>query len=203
MDPAHRYINPVHWQLATVYAEALLGAAAKAGQVPAVLEQLDALVRRVLVQLPAFQAFLETPRIGPEEKCQVLDRCFQGKMAPVLLNALKVMARHGRLGLVPVLFQAAQHLYNQQRGVVEVVMGTAHPPSAELQQLVQQKLRATLGREVVLLPHVQQRLIGGVVLRIGDTVYDGSIRGRLKRLHRQVLGHSADLVRSALERFVQ
>src|SRR5689334_4030481 len=87
--------------LGSVYAKALLGAAQDAGQVNGVLEELESLEGDVFKRLPALRLTLTSPRVSVEEKIALIDKAFKGKMSEVLLNFLKVTARHDRLSCLP------------------------------------------------------------------------------------------------------
>jgi F-type H+-transporting ATPase subunit delta len=188
-------------QIGKVYAEALLGAAEKAGSVETVREEFASLVQDVLARLPKLDAVLQSPRIDHEEKNRILDSAFQGRMSKELLNFLKVVSRHGRLELLRTIQRAFQKLYNERAGRVEVLVQTAEPLTDDLYGRIADRLRASLGREPVLNVQVDPELIGGVVIRIGDTVYDGSVARRLVRLRDDAAAKIAREIRHHADRF--
>lgn len=188
-------------RVGTVYAKALLGAAEKAGQTDAVLAELESLVGEVLDKLPDFDEALRTPRIAHEEKVRLLDRVFGGRMSPLLLNFLKVVSQHERLDCLRAIERAARTLYNQLRHRVEVLVESATPISNQLQYTIASRLKQILGRDVVLSTDVNPDLLGGLVVRVGDTVYDGSLAGRLKQMKAVTLQRTTDTIRESLERF--
>jgi F-type H+-transporting ATPase subunit delta len=194
-------IDPRRQQIGAVYAKALLGAAEKAGQTDAVVEELDSLVADVLDKLPSFQAALASPRIGHEEKVALLDRAFAGRMLPVLLNFLKVLSRHGRLDCLRAIAEAAQKLLNELRGRVEVWVTTAAPLSKPLRDQIVTRLSALLGQDVVLKTKLDPEMLGGLVVRIGDTVFDGSVSARLIQMRQSAVEKTAARFRQSLERF--
>src|SRR4029453_75850 len=177
----HAVIDTARQRIGTVYAKALVGASEKAGQTDAVVTELKSLVADVLERLPDFDEALRSPRITPEEKVRLLDRVFGGKMSPLLLNFLKVVTQHGRLDCLRAIERAAQKLWNVLRKRIEVLIESAAPISNQLQYTIATRLKHVLGRDVVLTADVNPELLGGLVVRVGDTVYDGSLAGRLKQ----------------------
>jgi len=193
--------DPARQRLGTVYAKALLAAAEKAKQTEAVLAELDALVADVLDKLPDFDEALRTPRIAPEEKLRLLERVFASRVSPLMLNFLKVVAQHERLDCLRAIQRAAQKQYNEMRNRVEVLVETAAPLSNQLRGSIAARLGQLLGREVVLSTQLNPDLLGGLVVRVDDTVYDGSLAGRLKAMQAVTLDHTTQTIRQSLERF--
>lgn len=194
-------LDSAQQQLGSVYAEALLGAAEKSGKAEQVLGELQSVVEDVLQKLPTFDAVLRSPRVPHEEKARILDKAFKGKMSAELLNFLKVVSRHGRLESLRAINRAAQKLYHERMGRVEVLVRTAEPLPEELYARIADKLRAALGREPVLRMEIEPELIGGVVIRIGDTVYDGSVARQLVRLREETAAKISRELRRAGDRF--
>jgi F-type H+-transporting ATPase subunit delta len=193
-------LDPGRQRIGTVYAKALLGAAEKAGQTDAVLEELASLVA-VLNELPDFDEALRTPRISYEDKVRMLDSVFGRRMSSLTLNFIKVVAQHERLDCVRAIERAARKLFNVLRKRIEVLVETAAPISNQLQYTIAAKLKQTLGRDVVLATDVNPDLLGGLVVRVGDTVYDGSLAGRLKQMQAVTLDKTTATIRESLERF--
>ena len=187
--------------LGGVYAKALLGAAQTAGIAEQVLEELDSLVADVLDRLPKLEATLATPSVPYEAKLRLLDRAFAGRMSLTLLNFLKVAARHRRLDCLRAVQRALHQLYNESTGRVDVYVRTAQPLTAALRAEVIARLEAQLGCRVNLRATVAEGLIGGMVVRVGDTLYDGSVAMQLKRLREDALEKTAQALQQSLERF--
>ncbi|QDU98540.1 ATP synthase F1 subunit delta [Lignipirellula cremea] len=184
-----------------VYAKALLGAATNAGCRGVVLEELASLVDDVLVPLPQFAATLASPLVPHETKVQMLEKSFGGKMNATLLTFLKVVSQHGRLGFLKAMRREAVRLDNEECGRVEAQVVTAEPMTPELLDQVRTQLAAKLGREVVLNAKVDPQVLGGLVIRVGDTVYDGSLANQLQRVRRETLEQAALEIRQSISRF--
>jgi F-type H+-transporting ATPase subunit delta len=187
--------------IADVYAQAFLGAAEKAGQIPALLEEFDSLVSDVLDRLPSFEALLASPMISHEEMSALLDVVLGGRASPLLLNFLKVVSRHGRLDCLRAIHLRTHFLSDKLQNRVRVQLTTAAPLSAELAGRLRSALRAKLGAEPVLELADDAELIGGAVLRLGDTVYDGSIANQLQIIRQQMMDRSAHEIQSRRDRF--
>ncbi len=186
--------------LGSVYAKALIGAGETAGNTESVLGELDSVVE-VLAQLPALQQTLESPRVPLEVKQRLLDSSFGGKVSAQSLRFLKVAARRGRLDCLPAIARAARQQFNQMRGRVEVHVQSADELDEQAIETVKSMLQERLGREVELQLSVDSELIAGLVVRVGDTVYDGSLANRLLKLRGEMVGRAGRRIGSELDRF--
>ena len=169
-------------RLSNVYAQAIVEAADKKHCRREVLEELDAVVREVLPQVPKAKLVFDSPKISPEEKSAVINRICAGKVLPTTLHSLHVLARHGRLGMLPQVVAAAHRLADEMEGRRQATFTTAVPlDSAEQQEIVSAVERA-VGANVSPTFIVNSDLIGGLIVRIADTVYDHSVATSLVRL---------------------
>jgi F-type H+-transporting ATPase subunit delta len=187
--------------IGAVYAKALLGAAEKAGRLDETVEELESLVRDVLDRLPQLEQILCSGLVGHEEKAALLERLFTGKASPLILNFLKVLGRHGRLDVLRAVHRQAKTQYDVLRGVVRVEFLTASPVDAALIEQLQVQLQTMLGGQPVVEHRVQPGLIGGAVVRVGDTIYDGSIATQLENLREQMIDRSVHEIQSRRDRF--
>jgi F-type H+-transporting ATPase subunit delta len=187
--------------VADVYAEALLGAAENAGQSEALLEEFDSLMGDVLEPNPKFGEILASGFLAPEEKDAILDRVFSGRASATLLNFLKVLAQHGRLDCLRAIHRQTRLMYDQRMNRVHVRLTTAAPVDDAAAERIRGNLRSVLGGEPVLERRVDPEVIGGAVLRIGDTVYDGSIATSLQNMRQQMIDRSVHEIQSRRDRF--
>lgn len=169
-------------QLGKTYAYALLGAAEKAGVTDKVIGQLSEIVDDYIGKSPQLAAAFSSPRIDSDEKTRVIDKIFGGDFDPTLVKFLKVMASRDRLGHVAAVRSAAESIYDEKMGRALATVRTAAPLDAALRTQISQKLGAALQRDVRLKEEVDPDLIGGMVIRVGDTVYDNSVVNRLDKL---------------------
>lgn len=184
-----------------VYAKALLGAAAQAGMAAAVVDELDSFVADVLDRLPGLEATLASPRVPAEAKLALLDKSLSGRMSGTLLTFLKVVCRHGRFDCLRAIGRAARQQLNVLEGRVDVDVRTPTPLSAEVRELVRRRLESLLGKQVNLFVRDDESLIGGMVVRIGDMVYDASVASELRRLRESAVDLVVHAARQSLERF--
>jgi F-type H+-transporting ATPase subunit delta len=187
--------------VADVYAKALLDVVESAGQTPAVLDEFDDLLAGVMDRHPRLEAVLASALISPEEKAGVLDRVFGPHLTPLMLNFLKVVSRHGRLDCLRAIHHQAHDLYDKRRGRIHVRLTTATPVGDALAGRIAERLRAVLRGEPILERTIDPELIGGAVLRIGDTVHDASIAHQLQSIRQQMMDRSAHEIQSRRDRF--
>jgi F-type H+-transporting ATPase subunit delta len=166
-------------QLGKTYAQALLGAAEKAGKVDQIVDQLTQVVDEYLVRSPQLSAAFASPRIDAEDKNRIIDRVFADDFDPLIVTFLKVMASRNRLGYVGAVRDGALSLYDEMSGQVLAKICTAVPLDDALRGAITDRLGKATGKNVRLQESVDQDLIGGMVIRIGDTVFDDSVATRL------------------------
>lgn len=187
-------------QIAVVYAKALIGAAEKAGATDALVEEFESLLLDVLDGQPRLEAVLASALISPEEKSALLDRLLAGKASGLLLNFLKVVARRGRLDCLRAIYRQTRLLFDKLRGRVAVQFTTAAPLDAAALARVADGLRAKLGGSPLITHTLRPEIIGGAVLRVGDTIYDGSVANQLENLRQQMIDRSVHEIQSRRDR---
>lgn len=136
---------------------------------------------------PAMRSFLRQPSLGGKQKADAfIDVCGEDVLDESGRNFVALLADNGRLALVPVIFTLFHALVAEQQAIVDAEIVSAHElDAADVERLVA-ALKKRLGREVRATSTVDASLQGGVVIRAGDTVIDGSVRGRLARLAEQM-----------------
>jgi F-type H+-transporting ATPase subunit delta len=129
------------------------------------------------------------PAIPYEQKRGVLDELIKRARArPTTANFLKVLLQNHRLAeLSEVSSQFAQEL-DRRAGVVTAQVTTARPLASDAQEALRVRLGELTGSKVRLQFAVDDELIGGVVTRIGSTLYDGSVRGQLQQIKQKMIG---------------
>lgn len=188
--------------LGVVYAKALLGVTEANGTTQQVLDEFDSLLTDVLDKLPQFEATLASVRVKHEEKLPMLDRAFAGKMTVELLNFLKVVSRHGRLDCLRTIHRTARRIYDQICGRIEVQIRSAVPLDQETLDRVRQRLAEMLKRDVVLETKLDPEIVGGLVIRVGDTVYDASLASQLQQMRSAAVDQTMQTIRQSMDRFV-
>ncbi len=193
--------DPGAQQIATVYAKAFLAAIEAGGQADAALDELTEIQENVLEAFPRLGAVLSSGFIDIDEKLKILDRTFGTRASPLVLNFLKVLARHDRLSVLAIVVPVAREMFEKSRGMVRVEVSTAQPLTDAQTAKITEQLRGMLGGEPLLTPQVQPDLIGGVVLRVGDAVYDGSVAAALSEMRGRIINRSVHEIQSRRDRF--
>jgi F-type H+-transporting ATPase subunit delta len=198
---ANRHVDVGAQQVSVTYARALLNAAEAAGQVDAVMDELDSFLADVLTAAPKLETVLASALISPEDKAALLDKALATQASPLFLNFLKVVSRHGRLDILRPVHQAAHDLYDQMRGVVRVQVASAADLDEPLRGELIESVRRLVGGKPELHLEVWPELVGGMMMRVGDTVYDGSISTRLEKLRQEMIDRSVHEIQSRRDRF--
>lgn len=171
-------------QVGTLYAKAILGAAG--AEVDEIVSQLGSIVTECLNPHPALESALASPRITRGDKEAIIDRIFQGKIHQTLLNFLKVLSRRGRVGSLRAIQVCVNELRDQQLGRVRAVVTSAFKLTDSQSSLIRAQLGSMLDSEVILDERVDPLLLGGIMVRVGDQVYDGSVVGKMSAIRSAV-----------------
>lgn len=168
------------------YAKALYEAAAQQGLVWEVEQQLKGLVG-ALEQTPEFKAFLGSPNIESSRKVEVLNEALAGKMSDLLLRTVRLLIERGRQTELPGIYRAYAKIAGDASGQARAIVYTAKPlGDAELAAIAEQFGKVT-GKTILAEQEIDPSLIGGIKVRIGDRLYDGSLSGKLARLEKALI----------------
>lgn len=185
----------VNTAAANAYAKSVLDLANEQQQAEAVGEELGS-IREAIESDPAVAEFLANPAVGEAERTQLLDRAFRGRVSPLVMNLIGVMNAKGRLGLLAAVAGAYEALLDEQRGKVEVDVTVAHRLDDGQLEEVRRRVGEALGRDAVVHQSVDESIIGGLILRVGDRLIDASVREQLQAVRRQMLARSPKSGRS-------
>lgn len=125
---------------------------------------------------------LDNPELGKDRKGEMLIHILSGKLNQQQQNLIKIMAENGRLKVFPDVAEQFEVYRAEAEGKVEAEVISAFKLSAEQEKNIIAMLKKKLGREVTLTTSIDESLIGGVLIKAGDTVIDGSMRSRLESL---------------------
>ena len=173
----------------SVYGLALYDLAKSEGLTEQILKELDVL-RQSFDEEPAFLKLLSTPTLTKQERCDILDNSFRGKLQPYLLNFLKILTEKGYIRYFSQCCDAYRDQYNRDHGILPVTAVTAVPMTEAQQKRLTAKLEALTGKTVELHSRIDPSCLGGVRLD-----YDG------KRLD-DTVAHRLDAVRTLLKNTV-
>lgn len=162
------------------YAEALFAAGDKFGAV------LDAVAGAIQAD-ERIAITLDSPRVSKAAKSQILERALKGEAPPEFVRFLQAVVRRGRQGLLAEIAQEYQVLLDDKLDRVHAGVTLAGEADARTQKQVVERLTQALGREIRAYFRADPKILGGVVVRVGDRIYDGSVRRRLTALQRRML----------------
>lgn len=188
-------------QLGDVYAKAFLGFAKDSGKLDDLVDELGQ-AAGVFDEMPKFRLAMESPRIDVSDKTSMLDKAFGKKCSTELLNFLKLVAQRGRFGCLNAIHSSAVKAHDEMAGRVKATLTTASEVEKSVQENVAKKLSGILGKEVNLDCVVDPDIIGGMVVRVGDTVYDGSVVNQLQQVRTKAIKNAVDAFREKLDKFV-
>jgi F-type H+-transporting ATPase subunit delta len=163
------------------YAEALLALATKADNRDGFASMIRDVANAMTTDLTVKQ-FMESPRVSYEEKNAVLAKAFGDRVPRVFLRFLETMVHNRRQMLIPSVATEYASLLDEAEGRVHADVTVARPVDDGEAQRIASQLSSVLGKTVVPHVSVNPAIMGGVVVKIGDTVMDGSVRRRLNVL---------------------
>ena len=167
-----------------MYARALFEAAEEAGRVDAVASDLAA-IAGAMDEVPELRAFLRNPQIDPAGKAEVLEQLTR-EAEELVGNFVRLVAEKGRAGELPEISAELDALVALAQNRLTVELTTAHELSDREAESIVKQIENASGRTVEATRTVDPDLIGGIVLRIGSHLADGSVRGRLERLRHEL-----------------
>lgn len=168
------------------YAETLFELARRNEAAEAYGEGIET-VARLLDEDPRFREFLETPRIAATDKKRVVKRAFEGALPKPLVTFLLVTIDKRRQRLLRGIARQYHALVDEHMGRVHVEVTVARELDEETTREVAERLSGLLGRTAIPHLRVKPEILGGLVVRAGDTIYDGSVRRRLETMRRRLL----------------
>jgi F-type H+-transporting ATPase subunit delta len=168
---------------ATRYARALLDVAVKEKADLDLIETELSQFADLFKQYPPLERVLLNPAVPvPRKRAAVSDLLAQAKFTPIVSKLLALLADRDRLVLVPELLKTYSDRLLDFRGVVRAEVTTASALDAQRTAAIQKGLAAVTGRTVLLATKIDASIIGGLVARIGSTVYDGSVTRQLEKM---------------------
>ncbi len=181
--------------------EALINAAAKEGSVGEVLDELDEIISGVVLKYPKYAELLETPLVSAAEKDEVLRKSFEGRALPIVVRFLRVLNRHGRLGSLRPIARGAREVWDRRENRRTVLVHSATALDDAQRASLHDRLAQALAATPVLKYVVDPSLIGGLVIQVGDDVYDASLRNRLEQLRQRLIEGKTHEIQSRRDRF--
>jgi F-type H+-transporting ATPase subunit delta len=142
---------------------------------------------QALAASPELSTILASPGIARPRKRAVIDRLVQSlELSRVARNFLLVLVDHRRTAHLSAILGAFEKLVDERLGTLQVEVASAGELREQQQAALIRQLEAMTGKKIVLDLKIDSNLVGGMVVRLGSTVYDGSVRGQLEALGRQL-----------------
>src|SRR5699024_920506 len=144
-------------------------------------------VQEIFENNAQLRTFLMHPRINQTDRKKLIDEAFRAFQDDVV-NTLKLVVDRQRTALIPNIIEQFIQLANDAEGIALATVYTARTISDAEKQQLEQNLKKRLNKQTIQMDNVvDPELIGGVKIRIGNTIYDGSISGKLRRIEQQIV----------------
>jgi F-type H+-transporting ATPase subunit delta len=165
------------------------------------LGEYAALLQTAEAPRSELRQFFVSGVFGRSRRAEVIQKVFDGRAHPLLVNFLLVLNDHERIPLLPVILFEAKELRNRRASRLPVDVSAAVPLTAEQIERIRQRVRESLSLEPVIDVKVDPELLGGIKLRVGDWVFDGTVRTYLNELRDQIIARSSHEIQSRRDRF--
>ena len=136
---------------------------------------------------PRVGTFLDSPAVPLPDRLGVMERMLAGRAPDGVVRLAKLLVRRRVADRLAPIATEFQRLLNDRRGIVEALVTSAAALTPEETTALRTKIEQMTHRTVTLRVQVDVALIGGLTVRVGDTLYDASVRGRLERLRAQLI----------------
>lgn len=188
-------------QVARVYSAALLDVAENAGLTEAVADELDGIVGPLFRESKDLEATLASPVIQRSVKAPLIEKAFRGRVSDVMVNFLLVLNSKSRLSLLSHIAPAYRHQMDARAKRIRVLVRSVLPLTADQTEHLRQTVGQAYGQEPVIISQLDETLLGGMVVQVGDEVFDSSVRTRVNNLRNQLLARSSYEIQVGRDRF--
>lgn len=168
------------------YSSSLLELAIKKNEVSETAEGLKSL-KQALKEIPQLKAFLYSFRFDTDRKVKTLGIIFGNDITDLLSNFMKTIINNKRQDLIPDIADQFNKMAMNSMNKILVSTFTPEKLSEDTRKMIKEKLDGLLGKDVVIESIIDPDLIGGMILRIDNSVIDGSVRGYLTRMRKELL----------------
>ena len=192
-------------EIAIVYAQSLLEVCDKMGG-NAVAEACSSELRDLAEIIRAdkkFAEFLKTPIVGSDQRKATLEKIVKGRVSDLVFRFIMVLANHGRASRIADVSDAFDSLMQERLGRIEVDMYTVDgKASDEVIATVKARVKEAFAKDAVLHQYSDASMLGGVKLRIGDQLIDGSVATQLRNMREVVSNRGTVKIRSRVGDFL-
>lgn len=177
-------------EVAYKYARALVRTASDKDKLEAVEGQLKAL-KEIMEKAPEFQSMLASPTMDKDKKKEITGKVFADKGEEELLSFISLLIDKDRQDRLTDIVNLAIELAGRERNIIRAYVYTVEKLGGDEEALLAEKLSKVLNKKVVIENRIDRDLLGGAVVKVGDLLLDGSIKGKLDVLK--------DMMNSALQ----
>ncbi len=167
------------------YAQAAFEIASETGELERWQSDLERMVKTVKDE--DIRAFLESPKVHFEAKSKLLSAHIK-EINPLVRNLVLMLISRGRLDIIGEIADEYRRLWKSSQGIEVAEVTTAVPLAREDEQRLAKQLRRVLGKKIEIKSDINPGIIGGFTARIGDRLLDGSVRGKLAALKKELAG---------------
>jgi F-type H+-transporting ATPase subunit delta len=192
--------DPSARSVAKVYSQSYLDSAGSDGT-GAAIEELGSFITDVLGANPEFDQMLRSQGLSTELKLQLLERVIVPRSSPLFANFIRVLAHHDRLDLLPLIHDLAVREMERRSGQRRMQVTSATELSAETLESIRNTMATTFSKQPILETRVDPSLLGGMTIRVGDTVYDGSLKSQVKQLRARLRERCLNEIQRGRDRF--
>ena len=138
------------------------------------------LVKKMLDQSPEYLELLHSPSIAKEEKLNLIDAAFSGKINEHVVSFLKLLCDNNRIEYIYSCFENYEKLYNQVKRVIVANVTSAVKLTDGEKAKITEKLEKKFGCRVELLCETDEKILGGIIIKTDDTILDGSLKRKMR-----------------------
>jgi F-type H+-transporting ATPase subunit delta len=179
-------MTSIHNDTAQAYAAALFELAEDRQQVDAVAGEIAAIGQAVR-ETPELQAFFANPSIKHDERAAVIERTFIPSVSGLTASFLRLLTAKNALPHLAAIADAYAKLLDAKQGKVDVDITVARQLGAHELELVRQRISTAIKKVAVVHQRVDESILGGIIIRVGDRLIDGSVKAQLKEVEQRML----------------
>lgn len=179
-----------NYAVANRYAVALIQLAKEKGSLTQFVNELQ-VVKDVFNQTPELSNVLLHPKVSQADKAKIIKSSFSSYVSDSVINMLLLVIERGRGDIILSVIEKFKVLAYDEQGKAEAKVYSVKPLSDEDKDVISKQFAKKIGKDTLMIENiVDDKLIGGLKIRIGDRIFDGTVKGRLDRMQRQLIGTS-------------
>jgi len=172
--------------VAKVYANSIFDIAKEKNILPQIEEELK-VISDVMEEDDNFRKYLNAPGINNDSKKGFVDKVFAGKISEYIVNLIKLLIDNGRQSVVSEIYKAFVELNDIANNRQRITVITQSNLDSTLLNKIKSDVGAKYGKEIIITELVDESILGGIIIKIGDLVIDGSLAKGLKNIRRNLL----------------